>query len=116
MSITVTCKAGLRKGMPKPPLKGSTKPATRIARMLALAYHVEQLVDDGTLRDYAHAAELLGVSRARLSQVLGLLNLAAEIQEKILQGKLAASERQLRQLLSLVDWRDQAASLGVLSP
>ncbi len=82
--------------------------------MLALAHHVEQLVDDGTLRGYAHAAELLRVSRARMTPVMGLLNLAAGIQEKVLQGKLDASERQLRQLLSLVDWRDQAASLGIL--
>ena len=77
---------------------------------------MEQLVDDGTLRDYAHAAELLGVSRPRMTQVMGLLNLAPEIQEKVLQGKLAASERQLRQFLSLVDWRAQAASLRILPP
>ena len=51
-----------------------------------------------------------------MTQVMGLVNLAPEIQEKILQGKLAASERQLRQLLSLVDWRDQAASLSIHSP
>ena len=30
--------------------------------------------------------------------------------------KLAASERQLRQFLNLVDWHAQAASLGTFSP
>ena len=109
MSIRVTCKAGLRKGMPKPPSKASAKPASRIARMLALAHHVEQLVDDGTLRDYAHAAELLGVSRARIAQLNNLLNLSPGIQEAILARELVISERAVRSLLADPEWKNQEA-------
>ena len=110
MSIRVTCKAGLRKGMPTKP--SSEKPATRIARMLALAYHVERLVDDGKLRDFAHAAELLGVSRPRLSQVMGLLNLAAGIQKGILVGGVAVSERRMRFVSSEACWTDQGKRIA----
>jgi len=50
-----------------------TKPPTRFARMLALAYHVEDLIDRGVLTSYAEAAARRGVSRARIAQVCGCL-------------------------------------------
>ena len=43
--------------------------------MLALAHYVERLVEEGAVRSYADAARQLGVSRARMSQILNLLNL-----------------------------------------
>ena len=109
MTIKVTCKAGLRKRMLTKPSSDAPagKHATRIARMLALAHHVEQLVDDCTLRDYAHAAELLGVSRPRMTQVLGLLNLSSTIQEAILAGELMVSERRVRTVASETCWEAQ---------
>ena len=42
----------------------------RIARLMALARHVEELVRSGTIASYAVAARLGRVSRARLSQIL----------------------------------------------
>ena len=78
---------------------------------MAMAYHVEQLVDDGTLRDYAHAAGLLGVSRPRMAQITNLLNLSPALQEAILNGKLAISERRIRQLLADPAWKTQEAWL-----
>jgi hypothetical protein len=46
--------------------------------------------------DYADAARLLGMSRARMTQVMDLLGRAAETQEAILTGERTVSERELR--------------------
>ena len=80
---------------PPPPAEPSTPPPTRTARMLALAYHVEALIDSGKLRDYADAARRLGVSRARMTQVSNLRWLPCAVQERILGGE-KISERELR--------------------
>ena len=80
----------------KEPAPDTPAPPSRVARMLALAYWVERQVDSGRIRDYDAAARVIGVSRARMSQILALLNLAPRVQEGILTGKSAASERQLR--------------------
>ncbi len=64
--------------------------------MLALAYFVERNVENGTFASHAAAAQGLGVSRARMSQILNLLNLPAPIQEAILLGECRDSERKLR--------------------
>ena len=69
---------------------------SRTARMLALAYFVERNVENGTFASHAAAAQALGVSRARMSQILNLLNLPAPIQEAILVGECGDSERKLR--------------------
>ena len=82
-------------------------PASRLARMLALAHHVERLVEDGTLKDYADAAELLSITRARMAQVMALLNLSARVQGAILSGKLTVAERGIRSLTLDTNWDQQ---------
>jgi len=103
-TFTIRCKAGLKKERVESP---TTKPAPRIARQLALAHYIERLVEQGVLKDYAQAARRLGISRARMTQVMNLLNLAVGIQEGILLGDLEVSERQLRTLLCNANWPDQ---------
>ncbi len=76
----------------------STRPVSRAARMLALAHYVERLVEQGTVASYADAARQLGVSRARMSQILNLLNLPPRLQEGLLLGDLHLSERGIRAL------------------
>ena len=71
---------GPKKG-PGPPLPPRVP---RLARLLALARQLEGLVRHGTIRDYASLARLGQVSRARITQVMGLLLLAPDIQEEIL--------------------------------
>ena len=56
----------------------------RLARLLALAHHLDGLVQAGTIKNYRELAGLGHVSPARLSQILLLLNLAPAIQEYIL--------------------------------
>ncbi len=78
-----------------PPRPMPTGP-TRLARMLALAYHVEQLIDEGELRDFAQAARALRITRARVSQIADLRFLPTTVQEDILLGRTTTTEHQLR--------------------
>ncbi len=58
-------------------------------------------------------ARLRGVSRARITQIMDLLNLAPEIQEEILflprvrSGQDPVTERRLRRVVAETDWRRQ---------
>jgi hypothetical protein len=52
--------------------------------LLALALKFEGLIHQGVVQDDAELARLGQVSRARVTQIMNLLNLAAEIQEEIL--------------------------------
>ncbi len=74
--------------------------------MLALAHYVERLVEEGAVASYADAARQLGVSRARMSQLMNLLNLAPSVQEALLSGKMDLSERRIRRLASRAKWDD----------
>jgi hypothetical protein len=79
---------------------------------MALAIKFQGMVDRGEVRDYADLARLGYVTRARLTQIMNLLLLAPELQERLLfgEGKRAGvGERYLRQVTSLVDWQAQRA-------
>ena len=85
----------------------------RLARLLALAWHIEALIRSGTLPSYASAARLGHVSRARLSQILSLVNLAPDLQEQLFFLQRPARGRQslaLRHVLTVaeaLDWHEQ---------
>ena len=70
--------------------------------------HSDRLVDEGRLRDYAEAAEALGLTRAR---VMNLVLLAPEIQERIAVGGHALSERSLRRVCAEAEWRKQVETV-----
>ena len=103
-----------REGEPAGPVSESgaaenlgKQPASRLARNLALAHYVERLVEDGTLKDYAEAAWRLGITRARMAQLMGLLNLSPRVQGAILSAKLMVAERRIRSLTSEANWEQQ---------
>ena len=75
--------------------------------MLALAHYVERLVDAGELESYAAAAHALGLTRARLTQVMKLVLLAPKIQERILLEDTRTSERALRSVVGEIEWKRQ---------
>ncbi len=81
----------------------------RITRLMALAIKFQDMVDRGEVRDYADLARLGYVSRARITQIMNLLNLAPDIQEEILSRSISngGCERNLRRLVSVVDWSQQ---------
>lgn len=80
---------------------------------MALAIRFQRLIREGAVVDQADLARLGHVSRARVTQIMNLLQLAPDIQEMILFLPLVASGRDpitLRQLLlicSVADWRQQ---------
>src|ERR1019366_2206794 len=56
----------------------------RIARLMALAIRFDGHLRADEFRDYAEIARLGRVTRARMTQIMKLLNLAPDIQEQIL--------------------------------
>lgn len=87
----------------------------RVARLLALAHRIDDLVRRGEVADYAAVAAAGGVTRARVSQIVGLLNLAPDIQIEILglplvvEGRDPISEHDLRPIAKEDDWGKQRA-------
>ena len=85
----------------------------RISRLMALAIKFDGLIKEGVVRDYADLARLGDVTRARMTQIMGLLNLAPDIQEEILflpktrQGRDVIHERQIRNLVKVPEWGQQ---------
>ncbi len=64
--------------------QGSSAACPAFRRLMALAIHMEDLVDRGEVTDYAELARLAHVTRARMTQIMNLLHLAPDIQEEIL--------------------------------
>lgn len=98
-------------GPPQPPPEPVRRPA-RVAVMLALAHKIQDAIDRGVARDRAEVARRLGLTRARLTQLMDLTLLAPEIQEKILflesvDGVEPMSERLARQVTRAGCWNRQ---------
>lgn len=88
------------KELPKEP---EQRPS-RIALQLAFAHRIQRAIEAGKIRDQAGAARLLGLTRARVSQLLDLPLLSTKLQEQILLPKAgepvaSISERALRRAI-----------------
>lgn len=87
----------------------------RVARLMALAIHMDDLLRRGVVSNFADLSRLGLVTRARMTQIMNLLLLAPEIQEEILflplthEGRDALSERKIRSVARVPDWRKQRA-------
>jgi hypothetical protein len=81
---------------------------------MALAIRFEGLLRDETIRDYAELARLGRVTRARMTQIMKLLHLAPDIQEQILflPRIKGLNERNLRRIVSRIDWNEQRGMFG----
>jgi len=85
----------------------------RVSRLMALALRLQRLVQSGEVADYADLARLGHVTRARVTQIMNLLNLAPDIQEELLflprtvKGHDPIRERHLRPIAVILDWRKQ---------
>ena len=77
---------------------------------MTLAIRFEQLIQDGVVEDQGEIARLGHVTPERLSQIMGLLMLAPDIQESILmlpkvhEGRDTVTERDLRRITRSLDW------------
>ena len=101
-----------------PPFK--TNPASepperphRIARILALAHRLDELVRSGAVRDHGELARLGHVSPARICQFMTLLHLAPAIQEYLLflttAETIPVTEHALRKIAREPRWDRQRA-------
>ena len=97
------------------PASGGCRPSEcpAISRLMALAIRMQGLLEEGHVRDYAELARLGHVTRARVSQIMNLLNLAPDIQEDLLflprveQGRDPIREHAVRPITATSDWGKQ---------
>jgi hypothetical protein len=97
------------RGMPKP----STEPRTpRVVELLRKAIEWQNLLESGQVVSQADIARQEGVTRARVTQIMGMLRVSPEIQGNILAmpdttSRPSLTERMLRPIESIRDARDQ---------
>ena len=94
----------------------------RLSRLMALAIKCGGLVTRGEARDYADLARVGHVTRARMSQIMNLINLAPDIQEEILflpkteAGRAPVTEAAVRQIACQPLWKRQRTRWRELRP
>lgn len=85
----------------------------RVARLMALAIRYDRLLRDGVVANQSELARLAHVTQPRMTQIMNLLLLAPDIQEAILglpaaaAGSNALTERDLRPIAAIAEWRTQ---------
>ena len=77
----------------------------RVSRLMALAVRMEELVREGQVADYGDLARLGHVTRARITQIMNPLHLAADIQEEILFPP--CTDGSGAPIAAVPDWRKQ---------
>jgi hypothetical protein len=114
----------LHAGLEERPTTAARGRVPRVSRLMALAIRFDGLLRAGSVGSYAELAELGHVSRARISQIMNLLNLAPDLQEEVLflprtkRGRDPIHLRQLQPIAAIPDWKKQRIhwrSLAVLS-
>jgi len=101
----------LTRGGEKPALPSGRVP--RVARLMALALRLEELVRTGQVASYSALASLGQVTRARICQIMNLLHLAPDIQEALLflprteRGRDPILLADLQPIAAMLDWRKQ---------
>ena len=120
-----TLSAPVRPGVSGRPAGAEEGRIPRVSRLLALAIKFQRLVGEGAVRNYRDLAEAGQISRARMSQIMRLTDLAPDIQEELLfLPKTIArgdriTEKSLREIARSMDWevqRKQFRSLAEPQP
>lgn len=85
----------------------------RISSLLALAHHCFQLVRTEAIINQSELAHFGQISTTRMTQIMWLYSLTADIQEEILflprttQGRDAMKETELCPIAKTLDWNKQ---------
>jgi hypothetical protein len=85
----------------------------RVARLLALALRFAEQIRTGAVSSYVELADLGHVTRARVSQIMNLINLSPDLQEAILflpptvRGRDVIHLRLLQPIAAAFDWHRQ---------
>ena len=102
-----------------PPKPEPVRRPAKVAQQLALAHHLQAAIDRGAVADRADVARKLGLTRARVTQLLDLLLLAPDLQDAVLaleavDGAEPMAERALRAVAHAGTWAEQRAAWGKL--
>jgi ParB-like chromosome segregation protein Spo0J len=97
---------------PSPAKPEPVRRPAKVAQQLALAHHLQAAIDRGAVADRAAVARKLGLTRARITQLLDLLMLAPDLQEAVLvleavDGAEPMAERTLRAVAHAGTWAEQ---------
>lgn len=93
----------------------------RVARLLALAIHFDQLIRNGKVADQSDVARLAQVTQPRMTQIMNLNHLAPDIQEQLLFlplvncGRDTIHERMLRPIAAQTRWQAQRQMWNALN-
>ncbi len=98
-----------------PPAHETAEPGRvpRVSRLMALAITFDKMLREGKVKDLSELARLAHVTQPRMTQIMNLNHLAPDIQEAILylpplvDGRDPITERDLRPIIQLRDWREQ---------
>lgn len=80
---------------------------------MALAIRCDQLIRDGVIANQSELADFGQITTARMTQIMSLLILAPDIQERILflprieYGRDDVNETDIRPIAATLDWRKQ---------
>lgn len=98
---------------PEPEPTHSVGRVPRIAKLMALAIRFDKLLRDGVVANQSELARLAHVTQPRMTQIMNLLHLAADIQEEILhlpnvlEGHDPITEHDIRTVTSETVWKRQ---------
>ena len=97
------------RGNPKPPKEPKTP---RVVELLRKTMEWQTLLESGRIANKAEIARREGITRARVTQIMGMLRLAPKIQEHVLSmpdtaSRPLISERMLRPVGTITDNCDQ---------
>lgn len=85
----------------------------RVSKLMALAIRFDGLLRDRVVSDQSELARLAKVTQPRMTQIMNLLHLAADIQEEVLflptveTGRDPLHEKLLRPVAAEISWAKQ---------
>jgi len=100
-------------GAPRPAKPTAPPSVPHITKLMALAIRLEHLLATGQVKDQAEIARTAGITRARVTQIINLTQLAPDIQEAILNLEPTTDpvprfrEREVRTIAILPNWEKQ---------
>lgn len=106
---------------PPPPKPEPVRRPAKVAQQLALAHRLQAAIDRGAIADRADVARKLGLTRARVTQLLDLLLLAPDLQAAVLaleavDGAEPMAERTLRAVAHSGTWAEQRGAFHAINP
>ena len=115
VGFQTTAESHGRQRVTAPKVKTPSAPprVPHITKLMALAIRLEHLLANGQVKDQAEIARAAGITRARVTQILNLINLAPNIQQAILDLEPTTDhvprfrEGEVRQIAITPNWEKQ---------